>query len=170
MDGAELAYRALLGRIYSEVLISDLKDFTIVFDDTPSCVAMASVVAAMSAARGASTSVVASNELEGEVDNALLLMSPYVENLGERALRVLSKVRRLAALHTPVFYAIEEIEGAARALAGKEVRFGVREAPGEITFYKVRVDGEKLVADVYAVRKLSPDEQAIVRRYEASHS
>ena len=72
-------------------------------------------------------------------------------------------------LHTPVFYAVMEMEGAARALASNEARFGVGNVLGEINFFKVRVDGEMFVADVYAVKKIPPDKRAIVRRCETSH-
>jgi len=52
-------------------------------------------------------------------------------------------------------------------LAGKEVRFAVRETPGEITFYRVYVEGGSLKAVAYGVRKLTAEELKIVRRYEA---
>lgn len=54
-------------------------------------------------------------------------------------------------------------------MRGKEVRFAVRERPGEITFYKVSVAGDDLAAEVYDVYKLSPRELAIIREYEALH-
>ena len=167
MDGVELEYRALLGRIYAEKLVSDLGEFVIVFDNTPSCIAMASVVAALSWARGARARALSSTELSEEVDSALLIMSPHVEGLGARAVSVLKKVKTFAALHTPVFYALDEAEGAEEALRGKEVRFAVRESPGEINFYKVHVEGGQALAELYDVYKLAPHEAAIVRRYEA---
>ena len=167
MDGVELRYRALLGRIYAEKLLAGVDSFVVVYDETPSCIAMAAALFA--AAKTARADAVPSGKLAGEVDSAVLVMSPHVAGLGSRAVDVLRKVRRFAALHTPVFYALDEAEGAAEALSGKEVRFAVREQPGEITFYKVSVAGNNLTSEVYDVYKLSPEEAALVRQYEAQH-
>lgn len=168
MEGAELEYRALLAKIYAERLVQDLDEFVIIYDKTPSCAAMASAVLALVWARGARARAVAYDELDEDVDNALLLMSPYVEGLEERAVRALKRVRRIAILHTPVFYALDEAEGAEEVLKDKEVRYAVRETPGEINIYKVRVEGEKAMAELYDALRLNPHEAQIVRRYEAS--
>jgi len=164
MRGSEVAYRALLGRIYAENLVGDVGELAVVYDKTPSCVAMAAAVGASSRAR---VEFYASDEFDVDVDNALLLMSPHLEGLGRRAVAVLRRVRKFAALHTPIFYYLDGVGGVEEVLAGKEARFAVRETPGEITFYRVYVEGGSLRAVAYGVRRLTAEELKIVRRYEA---
>lgn len=163
MDSAEVMYRALLARLYVDHLIHDVNDVIVIFDETSSCAAMASAIVALMWARGKSARAVSSSELEDPVDNALLLLSPYVEGLGERAKGLLPKVRKFIALHTPVYYHLElspELEEAAKT---KEVRFAVRETPGEIAFYRATP-----APVLYHRRALASEELSIVRRYEAS--
>lgn len=168
MNSVELRYRALLGRIYAEKLLAGVDKFVVVYDETPSCIAMAAAL--LAAAKSARVDAVPSDRLTGEVDDAVLLMSPHVAELGKRAVEILKRVKRFAALHTPVFYALDEAGGAAEALSGKEVRFAVREQPGEITFYKVSVSGGGVKTEIYDVYKLSPEEVELIRQYEKLHT
>ncbi len=163
MEGAELLYRAFLGRIYGRHLLEKVEDVTIVYDDTPSCVAIA---ASVTAVLENVVNVVKPEELTHEVDNALLVMSPHLQNLGERAASVLRKVRKFVALHTPVFYALDDVKEAVELLRGKEVRFAVRETPREIIFYRVSLSNGEVKLEPYFTKTLSPREMEIVRKFE----
>ena len=101
MDGAELKYRALLGRIYAERLLAGVDEFVVIYDETPSCTAMAAAL--LAASRAKAVRAVPFGKLAEEVDSAALLLSPYVAGLAERALETLRRVKRFAALHTPSF-------------------------------------------------------------------
>ncbi|MFN3803492.1 MAG: hypothetical protein ACK4SY_00340 [Pyrobaculum sp.] len=164
MEGVEVLYRAWLGRLYAQYLIHGVKEVTIIYDETPSCVAIAASVAALAEDRV--LAAVKSGEIREEVDNALLIMNPQVERLGERAAAVLKKVRRFVALHTPVFYALDEVKDVSALLEGKEVRFAVRETPWEVTFYKVVASRDGLKTEPYAAKTLTPGEVELIRKFE----
>lgn len=164
MEGVEVLYRAWLGRLYVRYLLQGVREVAIIYDDSPSCVAIAASVAALAEDRV--IDVVKSGEVRKEVDNALLIMSPQVERLGERAAAVLKKVQKFAALHTPVFYALDEMRDVSTLLEGKEVRFAVRETPWEVVFYKVVASRDGLKTERYATWSLTPGEVELIRRFE----
>jgi hypothetical protein len=116
---------------------------------------IASGVAALRLAAGLETEVEPIEEA-GEADYGLVLAGPYREGLGELALGVLRRIRRVAVLHTPAYFAASEMNNA-EAARGKEVRYAAREVPEEIRYYRW-VDGNVEATDA---RRLSPYEQRI---------
>ena len=69
-------------------------------------------------------------------------------------------------LHTPAYFAASELEGFKETARGREIRYAVREAPGEITYYRL-ADGE---VEVMGAKRLSSYEQLIIRMYKAEHA
>ncbi|CCC81113.1 hypothetical protein [Thermoproteus tenax] len=166
MEGAELEYRALLAQWYDKYMLKDVDKFTVVYDETPSCIAMASAIIALAEARGARPIAVAYGEALDAVENPVLIMGPLREGLAERALDILRRAAgALAVLHTPVYFALDELEGAAFDV---EVRYGVRETPDEVAFYRARNIGGSVVKEKYAAHKISEREKEVIRRYEVS--
>lgn len=165
MEDVETMYRAMLGRIYARKLLGDIERLSIIHDGTTSCAALATAVAA---AAWDKVDAVYPVDVEVEVDNALIILSPRQEGMAERAASALRKVKKFAALHTPVFYALDEIPAVAELLKGKEVRFAVRESPSEITFYKVYLEGDELKTVAYDKWPLSTKELEVVKKFEAS--
>ena len=163
MEPEEVRYRALLAVVYWD-LTRDLNPLHVFYERTESCVSITSAVAALRLAAGLETEV-EHIEGAGEADYGLVLAGPYREGLGELALGALRRIRRVAVLHTPAYFAASEIEGFAEAAKGREVRYAAREAPGEITYYRA-VDGN---VEAAGVRRLSQYEQRIVRMYESKH-
>lgn len=161
MEDVEALYRAMLGRMYAARLIGDVDRISIIHDGTPSCSALAAAVAA-----AAWEKVEAVYTEPVEVEKALVVLSPRVEGMPQRAAAILKKVKRFVALHTPVFYALDEVPDAASLLAGKEVRFAVRETPGEVTFYRVYVEGGEIRTEAYYRWILSDREAEVVRKFE----
>lgn len=47
MEVSEVMYRALLAKLYADYLIGDVDEVVVVYDATPSCVALASAVVAL---------------------------------------------------------------------------------------------------------------------------
>lgn len=167
MDAAELEYRALLSLIYAEAA-ADLDDVSVVYEDTPSCISLASALTALLMARGKKVSAAPASRLEGPVDSAFIVMGPYRDGLADAVASILPLVKKVAVLHTPAYFAVEELDDFPKLVEGKEVRYAVREEPGEITFYKVRASGGRIEKSEIAKRRLTAAESRIVRRYEAS--
>lgn len=163
MDPAELRYRALLAVVYWE-LTKDLDGLHIFYEQTESCVSMASAAAALRLASGLRTEAASLEEAE-EVDYGLVLAGPYREGLGELALNVLRLIRKTAVLHTPVYFAVSELGDFQEMARNREIRYAVREMPGEIAYYKL-VNGN---AEMIGVKKLNRYEQLIIRMYESEH-
>lgn len=76
--------------------------FTAVYDETPSCIAMASAIIALAEARGARPIAVAYGEALAAVENPVLIMGPLREGLAERALDILSRRRFGRPTHSSV--------------------------------------------------------------------
>jgi len=70
-------------------------------------------------------------------DYGLVLAGPYRDDLGGLVLKRLRLIRKTAVLHTPAYFAASELEGFEEAARGREIRYAVREAPGEITYYRL---------------------------------
>ena len=164
MKPEEVRYRALLAVVYWE-LTRDLNPLYVFYERTENCALIASAVAALRLAAGLETEVEPIEEAE-EADYGLVLAGPYREGLGELALGVLRRIRRVAVLHTPAYFAASEMNNFAEAARGKEVRYAAREVPEEIRYHRW-VDGN---VEAAGARRLSPYEQRIVRMYEAQHS
>ncbi len=160
MEPEEVSYRALLAVVYWE-LTKDLDTLHILYEKSESCSAIAAAVAALRLASGMRTSASPIEEAE-EADHGLVLAGPYREGLGELVLKALGKIRNVAVLHTPAYFAVSEMPEFQDVARSREVRYAVREEPGEITYYKL-TNG---VAKAVGVRKLSSYEQKIVRMYE----
>ncbi len=160
MEPEELSYRALLAVVYWE-LTKDLDTLHVLYEKSESCSIIAAAVAALRLASGMRTSISPIEEAE-EVDHGLVLAGPYREGLGELVLKALGKIRNVAVLHTPAYFAVSETPGFQDVARSREVRYAVREEPGEITYYKL-ING---VAKAVGIRKLSSYEQRIVRMYE----
>jgi hypothetical protein len=163
MEPEEVRYRALLGVVYRD-LTRDLNPLHVFYERTKSCALIASAVAALRLAAGLETEVEPIEEA-GEVDYGLVLAGPYKEGLGELALGALRRIRRVAVLHTPAYFAASEMRDFAEAARRKEVRYAAREVPEEIRYYRW-VDGNMEAA---GARRLSPYERRIVRMYEVQH-
>jgi len=163
MEPEEVGYRALLAVVYWD-LTRDLNPLHVFYERTESCVSIASAVAALRLAAGLETEV-EPIEGAGEADYGLVLAGPYREGLGELALGALRRIRRVAVLHTPAYFAASEMGDFAEAVKGREVRYAAREAPGEITYYRA-VDGN---VEAAGARRLSQYEQRIVKMYESKH-
>ena len=119
-------------------------------------------MAALRLAAGLETEV----ELIEEADYGLVLAGPYRDDLGGLVLKILRLIRKTAVLHTPAYFAASELEGFEELARGRVIRYAVREAPGEITYYRL-AKGE---VEVMGARRLSPYEQLIIRMYEAEHA
>ncbi len=169
MEGVELEYRAVLSLIYSE-LVADLKSLHVIYEETPSCISMASALAALLMNRGVSVSASPVSKLGKPVESAFLAMGPYRDDLAEAVAAVLPLVEKTAVLHTPAYYAAEELRDFPKMIEGKEVRYAVREEPGEITFYKVVSRGGELEKSAIGRRRLTGAESEVIRRYESLHA
>ena len=163
MEPEEVRYRALLGVVYWD-LTRDLNPLHVFYERSESCVLIASAVAALRLAAGLETEVQPIGEA-GEADYGLVLAGPYRDELGILVLKMLRLIRKPAVLHTPAYFAASELEGFKEAARGREIRYAVREIPGEITYYRW-ANGE---VEVMWARRLSPYEQLIIRMYEAEH-
>jgi hypothetical protein len=148
VEPSELRYRSLLATAYWE-LTKDLDVLYIFYQQNESCIAMA-----------------ATPEEVREVDHGLVLAGPYRDDLGSLVLKMLRLIRKTAVLHTPAYFAASELEGFEEAARGREIRYAVRETPGEITYYRL-ANGE---VEVMGAKRLSPYEQLIIRMYEAEHA
>lgn len=95
-----------------------------------------------------------------------MLAGPYRDGLGSPVLKMLRLIRKTAVLHTPAYFAASELEGFREAAHGREIRYAVRETPGEITYYGL-ANGE---VEAMGAKRLSPYEQLIIRMYEAEHA
>jgi hypothetical protein len=164
MEPEEVRYRALLGVVYWD-LTRDLNPLNVFYERSESCVLIASAVAALRLAAGLETEVQPIDEA-GEADYGLVLAGPYRDELGSIVLKMLRLIRKTAVLHTPAYFAASELEGFEEAARGREIRYAVREVPGEITCYRL-ANGE---VEVMEARRLSPYEQLIIRMYEAGHA
>nr|WP_287070167.1 hypothetical protein [Pyrobaculum sp.] len=169
MEGAEVEYRAVLSLIYAD-MASDLDDVVIVFENSPSCISMASAITALLMARGKRVEAVPAAQFRNSARHALFLMGPYRNDLAEAVASLLPYVERVAILHTPAYYAVEELADFPKLIEGKEVRYAVREDPGEITIYKVTAREGELKKSEVARRKLSATGLKIIRRYEMLNS
>jgi hypothetical protein len=127
MDPEEVRYRALLAVVYW-ALTRDLNPLHVFYERTESCVLIASAVAALRLAAGLETEVQPIEEAE-EADYGLVLAGPYREGLGELALGVLRRIRRVAVLHTSAYFAASELEGFKETARSREIRYAVRETP-----------------------------------------
>jgi hypothetical protein len=164
MKPEEVRYRALLGVVYWD-LTRDLNPLHVFYEWTESCVLIASAVAAFRLAAGLETEVQPIDKA-GEADYGLVLAGPYRDDLGSLVLKMLQLIRKTAVLHTPAYFAASELEGFEETARGREIRYAVRETPGEITYYKL-ANGE---VEVMGAKRLSPYEQLIIRMYEAEHA
>lgn len=164
MEPSELRYRSLLATAYWE-LTKDLDVLYIFYQQSESCIAMASAVAALRLASGLETEAATPEEVR-EVDHGLVLAGPYRDDLGSLVLKMLRLIRKTAVLHTPAYFAASELEGFEEAARGIEIRYAVREVPGEITYYRL-ANGE---VEVMGAKRLSSYEQLIIRMYEAEHA
>jgi hypothetical protein len=164
MEPEEVRYRALLGVVYWD-LTRDLNPLYVFYERTESCVLIASAVAALRLAAGLETEVQPIDEA-GEADYGLVLAGPYRDELGSLVLKMLRLIRKTAVLHTPAYFAASELEGFKEAARGREIRYAVRETPGEITYYRL-ANGE---VEVMGVKRLGPYAQLIIRMYEAEHA
>jgi hypothetical protein len=164
MEPEEVRYRALLSVVYWD-LTRDLNPLHVFYERTESCVSIASAVAALRLASGLKTEAATPEEVR-EVDHGLVLAGPYRDDLGSLVLKMLRLIRKTAVLHTPAYFAASELEGFEEAARGREIRYAVREAPGEITYYRL-ANGE---VEVMGAKRLSPYEQLIIRIYEAEHA
>ncbi len=164
MEPKEVRYRALLAVVYWD-LTRDLNPLHVFYERTESCALIASGVAALRLAAGLETEVEPIDEA-GEADYGLMLAGPYRDELGSLVLKMLQLIRKTAVLHTPAYFAASELEGFEEAARSREIRYAVRETPGEITYYRM-ANGE---VEVMGTRKLSPYEQLIIRMYETEHA
>ncbi len=164
MEPEEVRYRALLAVVYWD-LTKDLNPLRVFYERTESCALIASAVAALRLAAGLETEVQPIDEAE-EADYGLVLAGPYRDELGSLVLKMLRLIRKTAVLHTPAYFAASELEGFKDAARGREIRYAVREIPGEITNYRL-ANGK---VEVMGVKRLSPHEQLIIRMYEAEHA
>jgi len=164
MEPSELRYRSLLATAYWE-LTKDLDVLYIFYQQNESCIAMASAVAALRLVSGLKTESATPEEVI-EVDHGLVLAGPYRDDLGSLVLKMLRLIRKTAVLHTPAYFAASELEGFEEVARGREIRYAVREAPGEITYYRL-ANGQ---VEVIGTKRLSPYEQQIIRTYEAEHA
>jgi hypothetical protein len=164
MEPEEVRYRALLAVVYWE-LTRDLNPLHVFYERTENCALIASAVAALRLASGLKTEVATPEEVR-EVDHGLVLAGPYRDDLGSLVLKMLQLIRKTAVLHTPAYFAASEQEGFKEAARGREIRYAVRETPGEITYYRL-ANGE---VEVMGAKRLSPYEQLIIRMYEAEHA
>ena len=164
MEPEEVRYRALLAVVYWD-LTRDLNPLHVFYERTESCVLIASAVATLRLTSGLKTEVATPEEVR-EVDHVLVLAGPYRDDLGSLVLKMLRLIRKTAVLHTPAYFAASELEGFKEAARGREIRYAVRETPGEITYYRL-ANGE---VEVMGTKRLSPYEQLIIRMYEAEHA
>jgi hypothetical protein len=164
MEPEEVRYRALLAVAYWD-LTRDLNPLHVFYERTESCVLIASAVAALRLASGLKTEAATPEEVR-EVDHGLVLAGPYREDLGSLVLKMLHLIRKTAVLHTLAYFAASELEGFEEAARGREIRYAVREAPGEITYHRL-ANGQ---VEVMGAKRLSPYEQLIIRTYEAEHA
>jgi len=160
MKPEEVNYRALLAVVYWE-LTRDLNPLQVVYEQSGSCISIASAVAALRLAAGLQTELGVVGDV-GEVDYGLVLAGPYREDLGEVVIETLHKIRKVAVIHTPAYFAASEMQEFQKAARGKEIRYAVREAPGEITYYRLIEDKVEAVGG----KRLGSYEQRIVRMYE----
>jgi alkylated DNA nucleotide flippase Atl1 len=166
VEAVELEYRSVLATLYWKIL-SDLDDVAVVYEDSPSCTALASSLLTLLIDKGAKARAVRRSDLNHPLDHVFVAMGPYREGLGEEVLEVLRLVRRVAVVHTPAYYAAEEMAGFPEAIRRVEVRYAARELPDVVTYYRVVSREGELKKAVIGEERITGAKMDIIRRYEA---
>jgi len=166
VEATELEYRSVLATLYWKIL-NDLDNVVVVYEDSPSCIALASSLFTLLIERGVKARAVRRADLGRPLDNVFIAMGPYREGLGEDVLEVLRIVRRVAVIHTPAYYAAEEMAGFPEAVKGIEVRYAARELPNVVTYYRVVARNGALEKAVIGEERITGVKMEVIRRYEA---
>jgi PhoPQ-activated pathogenicity-related protein len=73
----------------------------------------------------------------------------------------------VAVVHTPAYYAAEEMAGFLEAVKGIEVRYAARELPDVVTYYRVVARNGVLEKAVIGEERIAGVKMEVIRRYEA---